>query len=168
MYAKKYEDEVAKDRRKREARAGLTEEERYSEVGTLRDWTDYVGEQTKAAVSVEIAPRQGETFWSGLGRALSASQGYVPGRAKYVFKGDLQDAQWYRNGEPVDPVIGGRTPQRVYVQNASDIQSVAVVHGETFRDIRPASTIVKVDFIDRKILVEIEAEAVYGGADDKA
>ena len=57
---------------------------------------------------------------------------------------------------------------RVYVRNATDIQSVAVVHGETFRDIRPASTIVKVDFIDRKILVEIEAEAVYGGADDKA
>jgi len=56
---------------------------------------------------------------------------------------------------------------RVYVRNASDIQSVAVVHGETFRDIRPASTIVKVDFIDSKILVEIEAEAVYGGADDK-
>src|SRR3989454_946616 len=40
VYAKKYEDEVAKDRRKREARAGLSEEERYSEVGTLRDWTD--------------------------------------------------------------------------------------------------------------------------------
>jgi enamine deaminase RidA (YjgF/YER057c/UK114 family) len=56
---------------------------------------------------------------------------------------------------------------RVYVRNATDIQSVAVVHGETFRDIRPASTIVKVDFIDAKILVEIEAEAVYGGADDK-
>jgi enamine deaminase RidA (YjgF/YER057c/UK114 family) len=57
---------------------------------------------------------------------------------------------------------------RVYVRNASDIQSVAVVHGETFRDIRPASTIVKVDFIDPKILVEIEGEAVYGGADEKA
>jgi len=56
---------------------------------------------------------------------------------------------------------------RVYVRNASDIQSVAVVHGETFRDIRPASTIVQVDFIDPKILVEIEAEAVYGGADEK-
>ena len=56
---------------------------------------------------------------------------------------------------------------RVYVRNATDIQSVAVVHGETFRDIRPASTIVKVDFIDPKILVEIEAEAVYGGADEK-
>jgi enamine deaminase RidA (YjgF/YER057c/UK114 family) len=57
---------------------------------------------------------------------------------------------------------------RVYVRNEHDIQSVAVVHGETFRDIRPASTIVKVDFIDPKILVEIEAEAVYGGADERS
>jgi enamine deaminase RidA (YjgF/YER057c/UK114 family) len=57
---------------------------------------------------------------------------------------------------------------RVYVRNAADIQNVAVVHGEVFRDIRPAMTIVKVDFIDAKILVEIEAEAVYGGADELA
>jgi enamine deaminase RidA (YjgF/YER057c/UK114 family) len=56
---------------------------------------------------------------------------------------------------------------RVYVRNSTDIQNVAVVHGEVFRDIRPAMTIVKVDFIDPKILVEIEAEAVYGGADEK-
>jgi len=57
---------------------------------------------------------------------------------------------------------------RVYVRNAADIQNVAVVHGEVFRDIRPAMTIVKVDFIDAHILVEIEAEAVYGGADELA
>ena len=56
---------------------------------------------------------------------------------------------------------------RVYVRNVQDIDSVAVVHGQAFRDIRPATTIVKVDFIDPKILVEIEAEAVYGGADEK-
>jgi hypothetical protein len=37
-----------------------------------------------------------------------------------------------------------------------------------FRDIRPATTIVKSEFVDRRILVEIEAEAVYGGADEKA
>jgi enamine deaminase RidA (YjgF/YER057c/UK114 family) len=55
---------------------------------------------------------------------------------------------------------------RVYVRNAFDIQNVAVVHGEVFRDVRPAMTIVKVDFIDPQILVEIEAEAVYGGADE--
>ena len=56
---------------------------------------------------------------------------------------------------------------RVYVSDASNIQTVAGIHGEVFRDIRPAATIVKVDFIDPRILVEIEAEAVYGGADAK-
>lgn len=58
---------------------------------------------------------------------------------------------------------------RVYVKNVNDIDHVAVIHGEIFRDIRPATTIVKVnDFVDPKILVEIEAEAVYGGADEHA
>jgi len=55
---------------------------------------------------------------------------------------------------------------RVYVSEVANIEGVAVLHGEVFRDIRPATTIVKVDFIDPRILVEIEAEAVYGGADD--
>ena len=47
------------------------------------------------------------------------------------------------------------------------VDRVAVVHGDFFRDIRPATTIVQVNFIDPRILVEIEAEAVYGGADTK-
>ncbi len=64
--------------------------------------------------------------------------------------------------------LGDVIMTRIYVRNANDIQSVAVVHGEMFRDIRPATTIVKVDFIDPKILVEIEGEAVYGGADEVA
>lgn len=55
---------------------------------------------------------------------------------------------------------------RVYVSEVGNIESVAVLHGEIFRDIRPATTIVKVDFIDPRILVEIEAEAVYGGKDE--
>jgi len=55
---------------------------------------------------------------------------------------------------------------RIYVRDTHDIDRVAVIHGEVFRDIRPATSIVKVDFIDPKILVEIEAEAVYGGADE--
>lgn len=49
---------------------------------------------------------------------------------------------------------------RIYVANENDIENVAVIHGEAFRDIRPATTIVKVGFIDHRILVEIEAEAV--------
>jgi hypothetical protein len=56
---------------------------------------------------------------------------------------------------------------RVYVADTAAIESVAVVHGDFFRDIRPATTIVQVNFIDTRIQVEIEAEVVYGGADDK-
>ena len=64
--------------------------------------------------------------------------------------------------------LGDVIMTRVYVKNVYDIDNVAVVHGEYFRDIRPATTIVRVgDFIDPRILVEIEAEAVYGGADAK-
>lgn len=54
---------------------------------------------------------------------------------------------------------------RVYVSEVGNIEGVAVIHGEIFRDIRPATTIVRVEFIDPRILVEIEAEAVYGGKD---
>jgi enamine deaminase RidA (YjgF/YER057c/UK114 family) len=67
--------------------------------------------------------------------------------------------------------LGGRIEDtimtRVYVADAASIESVAVIHGEFFREIRPATTIVQVTFIDARIQVEIEAEAVYGGADDK-
>ncbi len=51
---------------------------------------------------------------------------------------------------------------RVYVSDVVNIDAVALTHGEVFRDIRPATTIVKVDFIDPRILVEIEADAVCG------
>jgi len=56
---------------------------------------------------------------------------------------------------------------RVYVSDVHNIEAVAIVHGERFREIRPATTIVKADFVDPRILVEIEAEAVYGGAGAK-
>ena len=67
--------------------------------------------------------------------------------------------------------LGGRIEDtimtRVYVADAASIESVAVIHGEFFRNILPATTIVQVNFIDARIQVEIEAEAVYGGADAK-
>jgi enamine deaminase RidA (YjgF/YER057c/UK114 family) len=49
---------------------------------------------------------------------------------------------------------------RIYVKDSSDIMDVAVVHGEVFRDIRPATTIVQAAFVDPGILVEIEMEAL--------
>jgi enamine deaminase RidA (YjgF/YER057c/UK114 family) len=66
--------------------------------------------------------------------------------------------------EDLGGTLGEVIMTRIYVRDTHDIDRVAVIHGEVFRDIRPATTIVKVDFIDPKILVEIEAEAVYGGA----
>jgi len=52
---------------------------------------------------------------------------------------------------------------RVYVGDVRDIERVALVHGEMFRDIRPAASIVKVEFIDSRLLVEVEAECLLGG-----
>jgi enamine deaminase RidA (YjgF/YER057c/UK114 family) len=69
--------------------------------------------------------------------------------------------------EDLGASLGEVIMTRIYVKDTHDIDRVAVIHGEVFRDIRPATTIVKVEFIDPKILVEIEAEAVYGGADAK-
>ncbi len=50
---------------------------------------------------------------------------------------------------------------RILLTRIEDWQAVAAVHGEVFRDIRPASTIVEVSrLIDPAWLVEIEADAV--------
>jgi enamine deaminase RidA (YjgF/YER057c/UK114 family) len=49
---------------------------------------------------------------------------------------------------------------RMYLTNLEDASAVGGVHGEWFRDVRPASTLVVVAaLIDPTILVEIEAEA---------
>ena len=53
---------------------------------------------------------------------------------------------------------------RLYVKNNADVMDVAVVHGEVFRDIRPATTVICVEFVDPGILVEIEMEAVVRGS----
>ena len=50
---------------------------------------------------------------------------------------------------------------RILLTRIEDWQAVAAVHGEFFRDIRPANTIMQVSrFIDPDWLVELEADAV--------
>jgi len=52
---------------------------------------------------------------------------------------------------------------RMYVVNAADADAVAAVHGEVFRHVRPAATLVVVARLLRpSLLVEVEAEARRG------
>ena len=64
--------------------------------------------------------------------------------------------------------LGGKlshvTRTRILLARIEDWEPVATVHGEFFRSIRPANTIMQVvRFIDPAWLVEIEADAVVEG-----
>lgn len=50
---------------------------------------------------------------------------------------------------------------RIYVTDISQWEAVGRAHGEVFRDIRPASTMIEVSrLIDPDMMVEIEVEAI--------
>jgi len=49
---------------------------------------------------------------------------------------------------------------RIYIRNIEDWEPIARAHGDRFKDIQPANTMVRAEMIGDEYLVEIEAEAV--------
>ncbi len=92
-------------------------------------------------------------------------------RGKLVGEGDVyaQSVQVLRNIRRALESAGARLEDvvrtRAFVTDINRWEEIARAHGEVFRDIRPAFTMVQVSrLLDPKMLVEMEADAVITDA----
>jgi enamine deaminase RidA (YjgF/YER057c/UK114 family) len=107
---------------------------------------------SRVAVAGDMAFVAGTTDAGPDGRSLHP--GDPAGQARAVF--EVSERALVEAGFSLADVV--RT--RMFVTDSANIAAIATVHGEVFREIRPASTAVVVAaLIDASLLVEIEADA---------
>lgn len=121
-------------------------------VSTGTSWERAYG-YSRAVRSGDIIAVAGTTAVDESGAVIGLDDPY--GQAKAVL--EKIEAALMQVGASMHDVV--RT--RMFVTDMAHADAVGRAHGEFFRDIRPAATMVQVvQLIDPRLLVEIEADAV--------